>query len=130
MIEWITRYWLEVAFSGILAFIGFVVKNLWIKQQDHMKRVQDRQEAVEKGIQALLRDRIVGAYYHYAETQCITLHGLESVEKMYTEYHNLGGNGTVTKLMEDMREFTVKDASDSMDTPCTLCGKNVNRGDS
>lgn len=28
---------------------------------------------------------------------------------MYTEYHNLGGNGTVTKLMEDLRELPVKD---------------------
>ena len=64
---------------------------------------------IELGIQALLRDRVVQAYYHYIERGWITLHGLEAAEKMYTEYHNLGGNGTVTKLMEDLRELPVRD---------------------
>lgn len=35
--------------------------------------------------------------------------GLEAAEKMYTEYHNLGGNGTVIKLMEDLRKLPVRD---------------------
>lgn len=39
----------------------------------------------------------------------ITLHGLESVEKMCTMYHNLGGIGTVTKLVEDLREYPIMD---------------------
>ena len=67
-------------------------------------------KAIELGIQALLRDRVVQAYYHYTERGWITLRGLEAAEKMYTEYHNLGGNGTVTKkLMEDLRELPVKE---------------------
>ena len=28
---------------------------------------------------------------------------------MYDEYHKLGGNGTVTKLMEDLKELPVRD---------------------
>ena len=28
---------------------------------------------------------------------------------MYNEYHRLGGNGTVTKLMEDLKELPVRD---------------------
>lgn len=73
------------------------------------KTGRPRQKAIELGIHALLRDRVVQAYYHYTERGWITLHGLEAAEKMYTEYHNLGGNGTVTKLMEDLRELPVKD---------------------
>lgn len=130
MYDWIAKYWLEAIFSGFLAGLGWLIKVLWTRQQEHIQRVQNKQEAMEKGIQALLRDRIVGSYYHYAEIGCITLHGLESTEKMYTEYHNLGGNGTVTKLMEDMRELPVKDRADPIDTPCTLCSKNSNRDDS
>ena len=34
---------------------------------------------------------------------------------MYTEYHNLGGNGTVTKLMEDLRELPVRDKETEME---------------
>ena len=105
MVEWIAKYWLEVLFSGLLTGLGFIVKLMWQRQ----KREDLRQQAIELGIQALLRDRVVQAYYHYIERGWIMLHGLEAAEKMYTEYHNLGGNGTVTKLMEDLRELPVRD---------------------
>ena len=104
-VEWLAKYWLEALFSGILTGLSFIVKMMWNRQ----KQEDRRQKAIELGIQALLRDRVVQAYYHYTERGWITLHGLEAAEKMYTEYHNLGGNGTVTKLMEDLRELPVKD---------------------
>ena len=106
MVEWIAKYWLEVLFSGLLTGLGFVVRLLWSRQREEARKNQ----AIEQGIQALLRDRIVTAHYHYADRGWITLHGLEAAEKMYTEYHNLGGNGTVTKLVEDLRELPVKDS--------------------
>ena len=87
MVEWIAKYWLEVLFSGLLTGLGFIVKLMWQRQ----------------------------AYYHYIERGWITLHGLEAAEKMYTEYHNLGGNGTVTKLMEDLRELPVRDKATEME---------------
>ena len=111
MVEWIAKYWLEVLFSGLLTGLGFIVKLMWKRQ----KREDLRQQAIELGIQALLRDRVVQAYYHYIERGWITLHGLVAAEKMYTEYHNLGGNGTVTKLMEDLRELPVRDKATEME---------------
>lgn len=80
--------------GGLLALVGWLY-------------VQFR--ALKMGMQAMMRDRIVQAYYHYIERGWITLHGLENVEKLYTEYHKLGGNGTVTKLVEDLRELPVKE---------------------
>jgi len=68
-----------------------------------------RQRAVEGGIQALLRDRILTAYYHYHDWGWISYHGLEVVIKMYDEYHNLGGNGAITDLVEVMRDLEVRD---------------------
>lgn len=72
-------------------------------------RMMRKQRALEMGVQALLRDRLVQAYYHYSERGWVTLHGLESVNKMYQEYHNLGGNGTVSKLVEDINKLDVRD---------------------
>ena len=63
MVEWIAKYWLEVLFSGLLTGLGFIVKLMWQRQ----KREDLRQQAIELGIQALLRDRVVQAYYHYIE---------------------------------------------------------------
>lgn len=71
------------------------------------KKLKKEQEAQSKGIQALLRDRIETSYYYYQERSSVTLHGLENVNAMYEEYQNLGGNGTVTKLVEDIRKLPV-----------------------
>lgn len=101
MTEFILQYWLQAVFGGIIIILGWVVKK--IKQQ------KKEQDAIKLGVQALLRDRIIQSYYHYTEKKYITLHGLENVNKMYEEYHNLGGNGSVTKLVEDMRKLNVID---------------------
>lgn len=107
MLEIIAKYWLEwlcgIAAGGIVA----AFRCLW-KQQ---KKADARQKAIEKGVRALLRDRILQAYYHYTDDgrNWITLHGLENVEALYQEYHALGGNGPVTKLVEDIRELEVRD---------------------
>lgn len=105
MLEWLAKYWLEVLFSGVMAGAGCIIQKLWEQQ----KQTEAKQEANNKGTCALLRDRIVQSYYHYFERGWITLHGLESVEKMYEEYHNLGGNGTITKLVQDIHRLPVLD---------------------
>jgi len=92
--DWWVKWAMGLLAGGIVSGIGFLWK---------------RQHAIEKGIQALLRDRILRAYYHYQERGNITLHGLENVDKLYEQYHNLGGNGTVTKLVEDLRKLPVVD---------------------
>lgn len=105
MLEIITKFWVEwllgIAAGGVIA----ACRILWKRQ----KEADTRQRAVEAGIRALLRNRILQAYYHYFERGWITLHGLENVNALYKEYHALGGNGAVTKLVEDMRGLEVRD---------------------
>ena len=98
MLQTMASWWLQWLF-GLIA-TGLIVL---------CRQLRKRQRATEMGIQALLRDRLVVAYYHYKEKEYITLHGLEAIESMYQEYHNLGGNGTVTKLVNDMRKMEVRD---------------------
>lgn len=105
MLEIILKYWVQWACGIGAAAIAASFRYL-LKRQ---KASDARQRATELGIQALLRDRIIQAYYHYSERGWITLHGLENVEALYKEYHALGGNGTVTKLVEDLRELEVRD---------------------
>lgn len=105
LLDYITKYWVQWACGVVAAGFTAAVRKLYKRQ----KSADERQKATENGIRALLRDRILQAYYHYSERGWITLHGLENVEAMYKEYHNLGGNGTVTKLVEDLRRLEVKD---------------------
>ena len=62
-------------------------------------------DAVALGVQALLRDRIIQAYNHYQEKGCCPIYGMENVLAMYKQYHNLGGNGAITELVEKLKEL-------------------------
>jgi hypothetical protein len=99
--KWWITWVLGIIGTGIIA--GFRV--LYKRQQE----ADRRQTALESGMQAILRDRILTSYYHYHDRGNITLHGLENVEAMYRSYHDLGGNGTMTHLVEVMRELEVID---------------------
>lgn len=104
MLETLRSYWSII--STIITVVAVPAIGCLYKRY---KQADARQKAVELGVQALLRDRIVQSYYHYEERGWITLHGLENVNAMYKEYHALGGNGTVTSLVNSIRELDVRD---------------------
>ena len=104
MLETLRSYWSII--STIITVVAVPAIGCLYKKY---KQADARQKAVELGVQALLRDRIVQSYYHYEERGWITLHGLGNVNAMYKEYHALGGNGTVTSLVNSIRELDVRD---------------------
>lgn len=55
------------------------------------------------GVRALLRDRIIQAYHHYMEKGCCPIYAHENIERLYKAYRRLRGNGTVTKLVDEIR---------------------------
>lgn len=95
------EYWLEVLFGLIIAMMGWGYRILVKK----FKKMQTEQIATKLGIQALLRDRIIGVYNHYSDKGFCPIYALENVLDLYKEYQALGGNGAVTKLMEDLIEL-------------------------
>ena len=92
------EWWLKWLFGILAAGLVAMFRTLW-----------KRQKALENGMQAILRDRILTSYYHYHKRGNITLHGLENVEKMFESYEALHGNGTVPHLVASMREMEVVD---------------------
>lgn len=104
MLETLRSYWSII--STIITVVAAPAVGYLYKKY---KQADARQKAVELGVQALLRDRIVQSYYHYEERGWITLHGLENVNAMYKEYHALGGNSTVTALVNTIHELEVRD---------------------
>ena len=68
-----------------------------------VQKAEDRKaEAVRLGVQALLRDRLIWAHDHYMQKGCYPIYARENVEEMYTRYHALGGDGTVTSLVREL----------------------------
>ena len=68
-----------------------------------VQKAEDRKAEAERlGVQALLRDRLIWAHDHYMQKGCYPIYARENVEEMYTRYHALGGNGTVTSLVREL----------------------------
>ena len=55
--------------------------------------------AVKKGVQALLRDRLIQGYKHYRDLGYADEDDRANLENVYVQYHALGANG----VMDDLR---------------------------
>jgi len=104
MKDFVIKYWLQVFFGLVMCGMGAGYKIL--NKRIH-KQLCD-QKALKDGTQALLRNEIIRSYDTYTERGYISIHGLENVIAMYESYHSLGGNGTVTKMMDELRELPIK----------------------
>lgn len=82
------------------AIIGFVLTKL--------KKNRKKEKAIEQGVQALLRNELIRRYREYEIKGEISILDKENLEHMYEEYINLGGNGTVKKMYEDLIELPTK----------------------
>lgn len=104
MFEFIVTYWLEAFFTLLCSIFALIFKRLFKK----MKENKERQDAVEAGLQALLRNELVRRYREYETKKEISIIDMENIEHMFKEYKNLGGNGTVEKMYEELLKLPTK----------------------
>ena len=104
MIEFIIKYWLEFAFTMICGVFSFLLKKLATRQRD----IKERQKAVENGVQALLRNELIRRYREYEIKGEITIIDKENIEHLFKEYKNLGGNGTIKQMYDELLELPIK----------------------
>lgn len=93
--------WLGPAFSTAALVLVAIIEAGAARDRKKGKS----QDALQSGVQALLRDRIIQVHNHYMEKGAIPVYGMENVLDMYTAYHALGGNGAVTKLVDALKEL-------------------------
>lgn len=99
--EFVMEYWIEVFFACMISALGYGYRRLLARIQASGRK----QEAIEEGVVAILRDRLIASYNHYIEKGYCPIYAMENIMEMYTQYHALGGNGTVTGLVEKMKEL-------------------------
>ena len=102
--EFIIKYWLEFAFGIFGSIIVYLLKKFISKQKEQ----ESKQQAIEHGVQALLRNELVRRYREYKSKQEISILDRENIDAMYKEYRNVGGNGTVKELMQELEEIPTK----------------------
>lgn len=114
MLDWIAQYWLQVLFAGVCGAVTL----LW-------KQVQ----ATRIGLRALLRNSIINSYNKWIEREYIPIYAMESTTLAYQAYHQLGGNGTVTKLYNELLELPTHppEGQEHESNPKEECGNSCLR---
>ena len=82
------------------AGIGFLSSKL--------KKNREKEKAIEEGVQALLRNELVREYREYKAKGELSILDKDNIEAMFKQYKNLGGNGTVKHLVEEILELPTK----------------------
>ena len=104
MPEWITHYWVEWLFGVVVAVIAAGYKRL----SKRIKTDQVKDKALDNGMRALLRDRIIQACDHYFEKGFLPLYARENIQSMYDAYHGLGGDGIITDMVKRVMALPYK----------------------
>lgn len=102
--EFILKYWVEVLLTGISSFVACTYKKIKKRFEEQDKK----REAIENGVQALLRNELIKNFREYKQKGEITLLDKENMDHMFTEYFNLGGNGMVHEVYDEFKEIPIK----------------------
>ena len=86
--------------AGLGAGVGFLSSKL--------KKNREKEKAIEEGVQALLRNELVREYREYKAKGELSILDKDNIEAMFKQYKNLGGNGTVKHLVEEILELPTK----------------------
>lgn len=77
---------------------------VWLLQEQRKERRTQKQT-----YQILLRAEIRQLHHHYTSRGTISAEELGEVTDIYTVYHQLGGNGKATVMMQDLQKLERKD---------------------
>lgn len=69
--------------------------------KDHKRKKSADEQALEDGVQCLLRAEIIHAHDKYTARGFCPIYAKESLTRAYTAYHNLGGNDIATDLYNE-----------------------------
>lgn len=104
ILQIILSYLIPTILGGLLGFISTKLKKNKEKEEEEKKKIN----VLEQGVQALLRNEIIRRYREFESKGEISILDQENLDEMFVQYQNLGGNGTVKKMMNDLYELKTK----------------------
>ena len=81
-------------FSGLTAYIVAKFKKYAVEQQ-----------ALKKGVQAMLRSQMIQMYNEYKAEKKAPVYVKDNFENVWNAYHNLGANGVMDQIHEEFMNF-------------------------
>lgn len=100
MLEYIPQIVVTVCTSALTA----VLASVWKKQ----KTILSRYQAVNDGMKCLLRLEIIRDCSHYLAKGYVPVYAMDNIRESYDAYHALGGNGTITKMVDELKKLPTR----------------------
>ena len=100
LVGWVVSPLLAAIVGGLVVYVKGVVK-----------RGNDHDKAMEQGMSALLRQQLIDYHRDYVVPgHACPVSVKEQATSVYAAYHDLGGNGTGTKLYQEIMNAHVEEA--------------------
>lgn len=96
--------------SAVLTFIlqAVIRENMRLKKEKDDKRTL-HDTAIENGVVCILRKHLMDEHEIWVAKGFITSHALESGLLMYKAYKDLGGNGMIDHMEDEIQALPIKD---------------------
>ena len=92
---------------SITAIVSLLASNYAQGKINLSKKNKKRTAARDNALTCLLRVKLIEYHDRYMEKGSIPSYALENYEHMYSAYHDLGGNGMVARMHEEILELPV-----------------------
>lgn len=99
-----TEFLMQTYSIALPILLGYIV---WLLKQQKKER-----DANSRGTMLLLRVQLIEYHEKYTALGEIPSYAYENFEEMYGAYHDLGGNGMVTKMHEEIHNLHLKRKDD------------------
>lgn len=97
-----------IALPIVLGYIVWLLKSQAMERIKTDKRQKKEAENYSHGMMLLLRIQLIEYHDKYMDRGAIPSYAYENFLEMYETYHDLGGNGMVTKMYEEIRQLHLR----------------------
>lgn len=101
IIDYIAAHWVQWLFALVSGALALGYRSI----AGRLKAEQEKNEAIARGVQCLLRDSIVSSYNRYSEKGYMPIYAKESLKSAYKAYSKLGGNDVAEQLYHKMLQM-------------------------
>lgn len=103
MWEFICKYWLEFLFGIIATALTAAYGSL----SRRVKKAKEMDQAIADGMKYLLMFKLREEGEKHLQAGHCSVDEKREFERVYTAYHTLGGNGTITSLKDQVLNLPV-----------------------
>ena len=91
--------------------------------------IKGKVKAVANGMLACLRADMIAYHSRYMKQGYCPIYAKDAIEKCYQAYHDLGGNGTITKIYNDLMALPTEPPIEKIVENYKKMGGNAPKGD-